>query len=127
MYSRKLFLNTLRQVLPSASGEQAEWLQAVRHIVMEDLTRADLVSHFAVVADIIRRDVVRPEVLRQWPGRLIVLSASNDPTQGKGDSSGYERLFGRPAEMIDMGDMGHAGLLYEPNRYLAILEQVLAG
>jgi pimeloyl-ACP methyl ester carboxylesterase len=123
--ARKLFLNGLRKVLPSGTGEQAEWLEVVQHIVMEELTRSDLVSHFAVAADIIRKHIVRPDVLQQWQGRLIVLSATNDPTQGSQDLTSYERLFGRPVELVDMGDTGHAGLLYDPDRYLALLERAL--
>jgi pimeloyl-ACP methyl ester carboxylesterase len=124
--ARKLFLNTLRKVLPSGTGEQGDWLEAVRYIVMEELTRADLISHFAVVADMLRKRIVRPEVLQQWQGRLFVLSAANDPTQDAGDSARYERLFGRPAELVDMGDMGHAGLLYDPDSYLTKLENILS-
>lgn len=125
--ARKLFLNSLRKVLPAGTGEQAKWLEVVQHVVMEDLTRADLISHFAVAADLIRKRIVRPDAFENWHGRVIILRATNDPTQGADDLLRYERLFGRPAELVDMGDIGHAGLLYTPQKYLDILEKAFIG
>ncbi|MBN2258169.1 MAG: alpha/beta hydrolase [Anaerolineaceae bacterium] len=125
--TKKLFLNGLRKVLPSGSGKQAEWVQVVQYLIMEELTRADLVSHFAVSADMIQKRAVKPEVLRYWQGRLIVLSSANDPTQSDRDAAAYERLFGRPAEWFDLGGMGHVALLTHPQPYLDILEQALSG
>jgi pimeloyl-ACP methyl ester carboxylesterase len=124
--AQRMFFKSLQTVLPSSTGEQKEWLEVVRQVVTREFTRADLVSHFAVAADIIRTRRVRPEVFQHWQGRVIVLSATNDPTQSTGDSSHYEHLFGRPVEMVDLGDMGHAGSLYNPEKFLAYLEPVLA-
>jgi pimeloyl-ACP methyl ester carboxylesterase len=124
--ARKLFLSGLRKVMPSNTGKEGEWLVAVQKIVMEDLTRADLISHFAVAADIIKTRLVRPDVLRCWPGQLTVLSASNDPTQNRGDLAQFEKLFGRQADRIEMGDLGHAAVLYNPERFLLLFKQAIA-
>ena len=123
--ARKFFLNSLRRVLPAGSGEQAEWREIVQNVVMQDLTRADLISHFGVAADLINKRYVCPAAFADWHGRVIVLSATNDPTQGAGDLPRYERLFGRPVEWVDLGDMGHAGLLFNPQRFIKILEKAL--
>lgn len=123
--ARKFFLNSLRKVLPAGTGEQAEWRETVQQVVMEDLTRADLISHFGVAADLINKRYVSPEVFENWHGRVIVLSAANDPTQEDQNLARYERLFGHPVEWIDLGNMGHAALLFDPEKYCSLLEKAL--
>jgi pimeloyl-ACP methyl ester carboxylesterase len=125
--AKKLFLNTLRKVLPAGTGEQADWREAVEHVVMEELTRADLISHFGVAADLINKRYVCSAAFENWHGRVIVLSSTNDPTQSAGDFPRYARLFGRSVEPVDMGDMGHAALLFDPQRFIKVLEKALAG
>src|SRR5512143_2799926 len=80
--------------LPQA--ERLEWENAIRGLLEQDLTRQDVISHFAVAADLIRKRVVTPAAYRDWHGRIVVLSAANDVTQDKRDLPRYERLFGRP-------------------------------
>ena len=91
-----------------------------------DLSRADVVSHFAVAADLIRKGIVTPAAYQNWTGRIVVLSAENDPTQGKRDIPRYEKLFGRNVEVVSMGDMGHTAALFNPDKYVELLEQALA-
>jgi pimeloyl-ACP methyl ester carboxylesterase len=123
--ARKFFLKGLLNVLSPGAGEQSEWPDIVRHLVMNEMTHADLVSHFAVTADAIKKQIVCPEAFENWRGRVIILSATNDPTQSSRDFPRYERLFGRPIEIVDLGDLGHAALLYKPGRFVEILEQAL--
>ncbi|GEM_PF-2360827 len=125
--SRRFFFNSLRRVLPSGTGEQVEWRDIVDKVVMEDLTRADLISHFGVAADLIRKGYVTPDAFKNWHGRVIVLSSTNDPTQGAGDLPRYKRLFGRPVESASLGKMGHAGMLDNPQQFVSILEKVIKG
>jgi hypothetical protein len=109
--------------LPAA--ERAEWLQAIDAVMQHELSRADVVSHFAVAADLIRKRIVAPGAYRDWRGSVVVLSAENDPTQSKKDFPRYERLFGRAIQVVDMGNMGHTAALFNPTRYIELLEQVL--
>jgi pimeloyl-ACP methyl ester carboxylesterase len=106
-------------------AERLEWLEAIHAILQEELSRLDVVSHFAVAADLIRKGIVKPASYQSWTGRIIVLSAENDPTQSKKDLPQYEKLFGRPVEVFDMGSMGHTALLFNPDEYVALLEKAL--
>jgi pimeloyl-ACP methyl ester carboxylesterase len=115
----------LSKAISAPQAERAAWLEAVRDTLEHDLTRADMVSHFAVAGDAFGGKMVRPEILRAWPARVVVLSAENDPTQGKGDLAGYEALFGRPVELVSLGAMGHTAALFDPVHYAALLEQAL--
>jgi len=99
---------------------------AVNAVMQHALSRADVVSHFAVAADLIRRDIVTPAAYQNWTGRIIVLSSENDLTQSKKDIPCYEKLFGRAAEVLNMGDMGHTAALFDPEKYVVLLEQMLA-
>jgi pimeloyl-ACP methyl ester carboxylesterase len=123
---KNLLAGGLMKVITAPEAERMEWQEAFRETMDRDLTRADVVSHFAVAADIIRRRVVRPGAYANWPGRVVILSAENDPTQGKGDRARFEALFGRPVEVVSLGTMGHTAVLFDPDRYVELLEQALA-
>lgn len=121
----RLVAPALVRVVSAPPGELADWQSAVRTTVQRDLTRADVVSHFAVAADMIRRRVVTPEAFRGWGGSVVVLTARKDPTQRPKDLARLERLFGRPVRVIDMGTLGHTAALADPERYARLLEQAL--
>ncbi len=123
---KQLLTGRLLQFVTLPEAERHEWEIALATVLREDLTRADVVSHFAVAADLIRKRLISPSVYQDWAGRVSVLSASNDPTQSKSDLPHYERLFRRPVQVIDMGDMGHTAALFDPDRYVDLLERALA-
>jgi pimeloyl-ACP methyl ester carboxylesterase len=125
-FVKGLLAGGLLKLLSVAEAERAEWEAALREILERDLTRQDVVSHFAVAAELIRRRLVYPGVYQSWPGRVVVLSAENDPTQGKNDRAHYEALFGRPVEAVSLGQRGHSALLLDPDGYARLLEGALA-
>ncbi len=57
---------------------------------------------------------------------LVNQSAENDPTQSHKDLPRYEKLFGRAVEVVDMGIMGHTAALFDPDKYVELLESALA-
>ncbi len=124
-FVKRLLTGGLLKFVTLPEAERHEWEIALATILRDDLTRADVVSHFAVAADLIRKRLISPAAYEGWPGCVSVLSASNDPTQSKSDLARYERLFGRPVQVIDMGDMGHTAALFDPDRYVALLERSL--
>ena len=97
----------------------------IRTVVLDELSRADVVSHFAVAADLIRTGIVRPEAFRAWHGEVVVFSAENDPTQRRNDIPRYARLFGRHIDVRSLGRLGHAAVLVAPGSYADLLEQAL--
>jgi pimeloyl-ACP methyl ester carboxylesterase len=110
--------------LPEA--ERLEWMDVIHTVMQNELSRADVISHFSVAADLIRQGVVTPAVYRGWEGRVIILSAENDPTQSRNDLPRYEKLFGCTVEVLGMGSMGHAAALFDPDKYVELIEQALA-
>jgi len=110
-------------VLPEEQRE--EWQSVIRSVVENELSRADVLSHFAVPADLLKSKTVDWAALRAWRGRVVVFSASNDPTQNKIDFPRYEALFGRPVEVVSLGELGHAASLVDAEKFVALLEQVL--
>jgi pimeloyl-ACP methyl ester carboxylesterase len=124
--TKNLLMGGLLKFTTLPDAERAEWQDAINAVMENDLSRADVISHFAVAADWIRKGIVTPAAYRNWTGRVIVLSAENDPTQSKKAFPHYERLFGRPVEVVDMGDMGHTAALLNLDKYVALLEQALA-
>lgn len=122
---KNLLTGGLFRAITLPAAERGEWVEAITAMMQNDLSRADVLSHFAVAADLIRQGIVTPTAYQNWTGRIIVLSAENDPTQNKKDIPHYEKLFGRAVEVISMGDMGHTALLFNPDRFIALLEQVI--
>lgn len=122
---KNLLSGGLLKVITLPEAERAEWLEAIHSMMQNELNRADVVSHFAVAADLIRKGIVTSAAYQNWTGRIIVLSAENDPTQSKKDIPRYRKLFGRAVEALDMGDMGHTAALFNPDKFAGLLEQAL--
>ena len=116
-------LSRLTRQLPTV--QQRQMADLVRRTVHERLSRADVVSHFAVAADLIRTQIVTPAAFSGWSGRIIVLTAQNDPTQSSKDIPHYERLFGRTPEVLSLGQLGHAAVLTDPSAYIDLVERAL--
>lgn len=124
--AKNLLKGGLLKFITPPEAERAEWLEAIDSVMQNDLSHADVVSHFAVAADLIRKGIITPAAYQNWTGRVIVFGAENDPTQSKKDFPRYEKLFGRAVEVVNMGDMGHTAALFNPDQYVALLEQALA-
>jgi pimeloyl-ACP methyl ester carboxylesterase len=122
---KRLLVRGLLKFVTLPEAKRAEWTEAINHVMRHDLSRQDVVSHFAVAADMIRRRLVNPAAFQHWQGRIIVLSAENDPTQSKSDFPRYEKLFGRAVEVVSMGNMGHTAALFDPDKYVEMLEESL--
>lgn len=126
----KMLMQLLAMVLtrltrPLPQRERAEATEIIGILLREMLRRADVVSHFAVAADMIKSGMVSPAAFRRWRGEVFVLSAENDPTQSDRDMPRYERLFGRRPEVVSLGQLGHAAVLSDPGRYAELLERAL--
>jgi pimeloyl-ACP methyl ester carboxylesterase len=122
---KNLLAGRLFRTITLPAVERAEWVESINAIMQNELSRADVISHFAVAADLIRQGIITPTAYHNWTGRIIVLSAENDPTQSKRDSTRYEKLFGRSVEVVSIGDMGHTALLFNPDQFAELLEQAL--
>ena len=123
---KRLLTAGLLKAIPLPEAERAEWVEALHAVMQHELSRADMLSHFAVAADVIRKGIITPAAYQNWTGRLIVLSAKNDPTQSRRDVPRYEKLFGRTVEVVDLGNLGHVAPIFSPNQYVELLEQALA-
>jgi pimeloyl-ACP methyl ester carboxylesterase len=122
---KNLLAGGLLKIITVPEAEHTEWVKAIHAVMQHELSRADLVSRFAVAADVIRKEIVTPAAYQNWTGGVIVLSAENDPTESKKDVPHYEKLFGRTVEVLNMGNMGHTAALFNPNKYVELLEQTL--
>ena len=122
---KNLLAGGLLKFITVAESERTEWVAAVHAVLEQELTRADVVSHFAVAADVIRKGIITPGSYHNWTGRIVVLSAENDPTQSQKDVPRYEKLFGRAVEVFDMGNMGHTAALFDLDSYVELLERAL--
>lgn len=116
----------LGKILSVPEAERAAWQAALEHILATELARQDVISHFAVAADVIRMRIVRPRSFDPWQGGVIVLTASNDPTQSPSDIPRYETLFRRQVDVIDMGSLGPTAAWVDPDSYVEMLQRALS-
>lgn len=123
---KNVFTSGLLKVVTLPEKEREEWVEAIQTLMREDITRADVISHFAVVSDLIRTALITPGCFQNWAGNIFVLRAENDITQSEKDFPRYERIYGRPATVIDMGKMGHTAAMFNPARFAELLERALA-
>jgi len=123
---KRMLGSGLGKILSVPEAERQVWQAALEHIVTNELTRQDVISHFAVAADVIRNRLVVPRSFDGWQGRAIVLTSANDPTQSPGDIPRYEALFRRKVDVLDMGSLGHTAALLDPDLYVEMLERALA-
>jgi len=122
---KRLMTRLLLKLITVPEAERAEWGETINTLMQNDLSRADIVSHFAVAADRIHQDIVKPAAYQNWTGRVIVLSSENDPTQRKNNIPRYEQLLGRAVAVVNMGDLGHTSAFSSPDKYVEFLEQAL--
>ena len=123
---KNLLTGGLLKFITVPEAERAEWVEAITAVMRNDLSRADVVSHFGVAADLIRKGTVNRAAYQHWTGRITVLSAENDRTQSKKDIPRYKKLFSRAVEVVNMDDMGHTAALFNPDKYVGLLERALA-
>jgi pimeloyl-ACP methyl ester carboxylesterase len=123
---RRMLASGLGRILSVPDAERRAWQAALEHILTTALTRQDVVSHFAVAADVIRTRLVVPRSFAAWQGQIFVLTAANDPTQSPADIPRYEALFRRRVDVLSMGSTGHTAALFDPDSYVEMLERALA-
>jgi pimeloyl-ACP methyl ester carboxylesterase len=123
---KQMLSGGLGKILSVPEAERQAWQGALEHIMTTELTREDVVSHFAVAADMIRSRLVVPDTFAAWQGRVFVLTSASDPTQSPADIPRYEALFRRRVDVLDMGPMGHTAALIDPDSYVEMLERALA-
>jgi len=121
---KRMFFGGLLKVVTLPEADRTRWREAIGAVMQRELSRADVVSHFAVAASLIRESIITPAAYQNWQGRTIILSAKNDLTQSKKDIPRYERLFGS-VEVINLGNLGHTAAFTDPERYVELLEQAL--
>lgn len=107
------------------ASQRRDWMALVRRTLLDDLTDDDVISHFMVIEDMIRARVVRRGAYTLWAGDVVVLAATNDPTQRRRDVRRRERLFGRRVKFISLGRLGHTAPLMNPAAYADHLERAL--
>ena len=122
---KKLLARVLSKLITVPEAERAEWREAVDALIQNELSRADVVSTYAVAADRTRKGIVTPAAYQNWTGRVIILSFEDDPTQNKNFLPRYEKLFGRAVEVLNMGNSGHTAAFSNPDKYVELLEQAL--
>jgi pimeloyl-ACP methyl ester carboxylesterase len=122
---KRLLAARLGKVITTPEGGEDEWLQAMEHVLVTDLSPNEPVSHFAAAASLIRSRQIDRQALASWPGAIFVLTAENDPTQSPKDIPAHAALFGSQRVVLSLGTMVHTAAQPNPDAYVELVEWAL--
>ncbi len=120
------FVSGLSKAVSVPDEKRREWATALKTILMDELVREDVISHFAVAAQVISEGTELRCALRDWVGCVAIMSAENDSTQDASDVQKYEAVFGRAVRVIRMGSVGHTAALRDPRAFAGWVEEAMS-
>lgn len=118
---RKQFSRRLRVGFTEAGSF---WLQYFDAAVAAQ-SRAELTSRVRLAAEFAAQRHYKPDDLRLWPGRVMVLDADDDPLMPKRTQVALRRLYPQ-AEMHRFFQSGHSVAILDPEGYASVIRKFIS-
>jgi pimeloyl-ACP methyl ester carboxylesterase len=118
---RKLFSRRLR-VAFTATGPF--WLKYFDASVATQ-SRVALTSRVRLAADFAAQRHYKPDDLRLWPGRVLILDADDDPLMPNVKQVALRKLYPQ-AEMHSFFRTGHSVAIVDPDGYASVVRQFIS-
>ena len=113
-----------RRWFKAPSEQQAFWLGLLDELLATRLTKADLVSALAELLDYNRHYHFAPGDLAGWPGRILVIESSRDEAFSPAARAALRAAYPQ-ARVQTFADRGHAVMVADPDRYVAVVRAFL--
>lgn len=92
---------------------------------LERLTKRDLASRVSIASEFLQSHL-GPGDLEGWPGRVLIMSGEDDPLMPQASHAALKRLY-PTASTHTFSGMGHSAAILEPEEYIDVIRQYLAG
>jgi pimeloyl-ACP methyl ester carboxylesterase len=100
------------------------WLQYFDAAVAA-LSCAELTSRVRLAAEFAAQRHYKPDDLRLWPGRVMILDADDDPLMPKVKQVALRKLYPQ-AEMHSFVQTGHLVAILDPESYASVIRQFIS-
>ena len=120
---RFLVQKILVKALSVRPEEQLFW-QAMMHELVNQLTRADLVSSFDETIDYRLNYHFSPGDLASWPGKVLILQSDDDPATKPAMRQALRNMYPQ-AQIHTFQRAGHTPFLSQPDEFYPLVSGFL--
>jgi pimeloyl-ACP methyl ester carboxylesterase len=120
---RTMLSLSTRRSLADTPEQRAFW-QTYSNEVIDQITKADLISRYCVAVDFDVSCAFAPDDLKGWPGRILILEGDNDPIAESGEREALRALY-RQARVHTFHGSGHMASIAKLDEYVAVIEGFL--
>jgi maspardin len=120
---RTMLRLSTRKSLVDAPMQRAFW-QAYSNEVIDQITKADLISRYRVAIDFDVSCAFAPEDLKGWPGRILILEGDNDPVAESQAREALGALYPQ-ARVHTFHGSGHVASIAKLDEYVAVIRGFL--
>jgi len=121
---QRVFLKGILAVLALPDSERAFWHAYLTDMVLNSLTRADILSLYRTSLDAFRRYAYAEGQTSDWPGQVLVIGSENDPTNPQGDWDRMLALYAHAQSCVILGG-GHTVAMSRSEEYAAAVKEFL--
>lgn len=121
---QRVFLKGILAVLALPESERTFWHAYLSDMVLNRLTRADILSLYRSSLDAFRRYAYADGQTSDWPGQVLVIGSENDPTNPQGDWDRMLALY-RHAQPCVIPGGGHSVAMSRSEEYGAAVREFL--
>jgi maspardin len=120
---RTMLRLSMRKSLEGASTQRAFW-QAYSNEMLDQITKADLISRYQVAVGFDVSCSFAPDDLKGWPGRILILEGDNDPVAESWARDALRALYPQ-ARVHTFHGSGHVASIAKLDEYVAMIRGFL--
>ena len=121
---RAIVKKRLAGLLPEGHAAAAMLAAYVNEVMTYEATKAGLLNGFRRAADFDLNTTFTPEDLADWPGRMLLIMADDDPSTPEPVRQAMQALYPQ-AEVHMFHGTGHAAPILKQEKYYSVLETFL--
>jgi pimeloyl-ACP methyl ester carboxylesterase len=121
-----LYKKMIGQVMDIPKTQMAFWETYLSELFSTRLTKADVISHFRLGRDAIRKYGYDKPGEKAWPGEVLILGGEEDPASTESDRKTMAAFYPHSKVYVIKG-AGHTPAISEPDKYAEIVNHFLMG
>jgi len=121
-----LYKKMIGQVLNVPKDQSAFWETYLGELFSTRLAKADVISHFRLGRDAIRKYGYDKPGGRAWPGEVLILGGEEDPVSTESDRKTMAAFYPHSKVHV-IQEAGHTPAISEPEKYAEAVNHFLMG